>query len=142
MKKLLFLFFSISSISLSAQNEQDIFAIFGRICQTDSIQNTLISYDEDSSAVFYFKTPDVDEYGIFEYELGDITISFDTGSNFLFAGKHFANIDIMKISGKKAEIKIRMEGMGDRKNLGKFETAAYSFVMKDNKWLLKNVKYE
>lgn len=142
MKKYLILITFLFFIVLTkAQDEQSLTSVFGRICQTDSIRSSLASINSDSTITFYFKTPDVNTYGIIEYEFEDFTLVFDTGSNLLFAGKAYGSIDQMDFSKKKAEITVRIEGLGDRKKIGKFETSTYSFIQKDFKWLLKSVKY-
>lgn len=137
----LFLFLVISTFQIKAQDEKTLMAVFGRICQTDSIKNALLTFEEDSSAYFYFKTPDVETFGIMEYTFDDFTLVFDTGSNLLFGGKAYGSIDEMKFSKKKADIILRIEGKGDRAKEGKFETVHYSFVQKNYKWLLKGIKY-
>ena len=144
MKTLLFILLAISTLNIHGQDEQTIMSIFGRICQTDSIQNALKLNKEgqDSIYVYNFKTPDVDQFGIAEYEFKGFFINFDTGSNFLFSGTPYGNIEKLEISAKKALVIIQIEGLGDRKKQGKFEKATYSFINKKYRWMLKNIDYQ
>jgi len=134
---------SISGISFG-QDEQTVMTLFGRISQTDSIKTCLrlVKQGTDSSYVFNYKTPDIDKFGISEYEFENFYLNFDTGSNFLFSGTPFGNIEVMEISSKKAFIVIHIDGLGDRKKQGKFEKASYTFVNKKYRWMLKGVKYQ
>jgi len=139
---LLVLITSIANFSFG-QDEQTVMALFGRISQTDSIKSCLklVKEGTDSSFVYNYKTPDVDQFGIIEFEFEDFYINFDTGSNFLFSGTPFGNIEVMDISAKKAFIVIHIDGLGDRAEQGKFEKASYTFVNKKYRWMLKDIKY-
>ena len=132
----------LSSLSFS-QDEQTIISIFGRISQTDSIKSCIrmVKSETDSSIVFNYKTPDVNKFGIVEFELEGFFLNFDTGSHFLFSGTPFGNIEIMEIGSKKALIVISIDGLGDRVKQGKFEKASYTFINKKYRWMLKDVKY-
>ena len=138
--------FTLLNLSLFSfgQNEQDVITLFGRICQTDSIKSALGQTKEgpDSLTVFHFKTPDVNTFGIAEYEYQDFFLNFDTGSNFLFKGIPFGSIQTMDITSKKAFIVVHIEGTGDRLKSGRFEKASYTFANKKDRWMLKGVSYE
>lgn len=139
---LLVLLMSLSNFSFG-QDEQTVMTLFGRISQTDSIRSCLrqVKPGTDSSYVFHYKTPDIDKFGIAEFEFDNFYLNFDTGSNFLFSGTPFGNIEVMEISAKKAFITIHIDGLGDRAEQGKFEKASYTFINKKYRWMLKGVKY-
>lgn len=137
------LLISLSLFSYS-QDDQTLMTLFGRISQTDSIKSCLRQTKEgtDSTYIFNYKTPDIDKFGIIEYEFDNFLLNFNTGSHFLFNGIPFGNIEVLDIAGKRAFIVIHIEGLGDRKENGKFEKASYTFMNKKGRWMLKDVQYK
>ncbi len=127
-----------------AQDDQTFMTLFGKICQHDSIKASVgqLQPGEDSVYIFHFKTPDVNKYGLPEYDFESFIITFDTGSNLMFKGAAYCSVEELKITDKKAFISLLIEGDGDRKKKNQFEKAEFNFQYKKMRWLVKNINLE
>lgn len=132
--------FSISSFA-QERSEELLIKLIAKTCQTDSIKNAINKIDDDTNSVYYFKTPDAMTFGIGQYDFKSFLLIFETGSNLLFAGTPYGDLENINIGKKKASFSIHILGDGDRTKKNKFASAEYTFLNKKGRWVLSDVKY-